>query len=152
MADRFQSDSIAEGQADQSKPASVLQPYGLRQNASDTVLDHKLQLPVAGMRFDVDDRGIPTGDIQSNKKGKEFDFWSASKSVGEEIQKQGPQKLNQADGRFDVTYALSHKPLGDKEDDPVAILSSHLSGITMELYTDQDALHVHTWDDNLGKM
>ena len=115
---------------------------GFRPNASDTVLDHKLHLPVAGMRFDVDDRGIPTGDIRSNRERKDFDFWSTSKSIGEEIQKQGSS--------FDVTYALSHKPLGAKEDDPVAILSSHLSGITMELYTDQDALHVHTWDGKIS--
>lgn len=116
---------------------------GFRPNASDTVLDHKLHLPEAGMRFDVDDRGIPTGDIRSNAEGKEFDFWSTPKYVGKELQEQG--------SLLDVTYLLSHKPLGDKEDDPVAILSSHLSGITMELYTDQDALHVHTWDDEISK-
>ncbi|KAB8227685.1 putative aldose 1-epimerase family protein [Aspergillus alliaceus] len=121
---------------------------GFRNNAStsdasnSTVLDHRLRLPVSGMRFDVDERGIPTGDMKSNREGKEFDFWSADKSIGDEVQK--------GNAGFDVTYALSHKPLGDKEDEPVAILSSKLSGVTMELYTDQDALHVHTWDNNLG--
>lgn len=108
------------------------------------MLDHKLRLPVAGMRFDVDERGTPTGDMKSNREGMEFDFWSAGKSIGEVVQK--------GNAGFDVTYALSHKPLGDKEDEPVAILSSKLSGVTMELYTDQDALHVHTWDNNLGNV
>lgn len=116
---------------------------GFRPNTSDTVLNHKLHIPVAGMRFDVNDRGIPTGDIRSNREGEESDFWSTPKSIGKALQTQ--------ESLFDVTYVLSHKPLGDKEDDPVAILSSHLSGITMELYTDQDALHVHTWDGKMGK-
>lgn len=104
------------------------------------VLDHRLRLPVAGMRFDVDERGIPTGDLKSNREGTEHDFWSAEKSIGEGI-KNGLAGL-------DVTYALSHKPSGDKEDEPVAILSSNISGVTMELYTDQDALHVITWNQD----
>ncbi|BCR97997.1 putative aldose 1-epimerase family protein [Aspergillus luchuensis] len=109
------------------------------------VLDHRLRLPVAGMRFDVDERGIPTGDLKSNREGTEHDFWSAEKSIGEGI-KNGLAGL-------DVTYALSHKPSGDKEDEPVAILSSNISGVTMELYTDQDALHVITWNqDRFGSL
>ncbi|EAW08947.1 putative aldose 1-epimerase family protein [Aspergillus clavatus NRRL 1] len=115
---------------------------GFRSKNSDTILNHELHLPLSGLRFDVDEFGIPTGDLLSNKKGKEFDFWSSSKSIGDAIK---PQTLD--DHGFDLTYILSHKPLGDKEDTPAAILSSPLSGITMELYTDQEALHVHTWND-----
>ncbi|KAH1744275.1 hypothetical protein KXV78_006670 [Aspergillus fumigatus] len=121
---------------------------GFRGNAStsdasdSTVLNHRPRLPSSGMRFDVDEWGIPTGDMKSNREGKEFDFWSADKFIGDEVQK--------GNAGSDVTYVLSHKPLGDKEDEPVAILSSKPSGVTMELYTDQDALHVHTWNSDLA--
>ena len=33
------------------------------------------------------------------------------------------------------------------EKNPVATLSSERSGITMELFTDQDAVRVRTWDE-----
>ncbi|KAH3269460.1 hypothetical protein KXW55_003965 [Aspergillus fumigatus] len=121
---------------------------GFRGNAStsdasdSTVLNQWPRLPSSGMRFDVDEWGIPTGDMKSNGEGKEFDFWSADKFIGDEVQK--------GNAGSDVTYVLSHKPLGDKEDEPVAILSSKPSGVTMELYTDQDALHVHTWNNDLA--
>ncbi|KAJ8229359.1 hypothetical protein LV156_007261 [Aspergillus fumigatus] len=123
---------------------------GFRGNAStsdasdSTVLNHRPRLPSSGMRFDVDEWEIPTGDMKSNREGKEFDFWSADKFIGDEVQK--------GNAGSDVTYVLSHKLLGDKEDEPVAILSSKPSGVTMELYTDQDALHVHTWNSDLGNM
>ncbi|KAJ5087473.1 aldose 1-epimerase family protein [Penicillium angulare] len=106
-----------------------------------TVLDHVLKLPVAGMRFDVDDQGIPTGDMKSNREGEEFDFWSTDSTIGE--------RISGSTRGLDTTYVLSHKPLGDKEDEPVAVLSSKLSGVTMELFTDQDALHVQTWNNSL---
>ncbi|KAL4902782.1 hypothetical protein BDW74DRAFT_180481 [Aspergillus multicolor] len=109
-----------------------------------TVLSHRLRLPSAGMRFDVDEWGIPTGDLRSIGQGSEFDFWSVDKAVGEVVQ--------EGSAWLDVTYALAHKPLGDKEAEPVAILSSKLSGVTMELYTDHDALHVHTWENNMEDM
>lgn len=114
---------------------------GFKNNA--TIRRHELKLPSAGMRFEIDEQGLPTGDMLSNKEGEEFDFWSRAKSIGETRQ--------MGDDEIDVIYAVSHKPLGDKTDEPVAILSSQISGISMELYTDQDALHVHTWNSNLGK-
>ena len=81
---------------------------GFRGNAStsdasdSTVLNHRPRLPSSGMRFDVDEWGIPTGDMKSNREGKEFDFWSADKFIGDEVQK--------GNAGSDVTYVLSHKP------------------------------------------
>ncbi|KAI0169667.1 putative aldose 1-epimerase family protein [Hypoxylon sp. FL1284] len=125
---------------------------GFKSNASHQVLDHQLRLPSAGSRFDIDELGIPTGDIKSNKKGGEHDFWSGSRSVGDAVKAKNAEcdKSSDGDCALDATYMLSHKELGDKENAPVAVLSSAHSGITMELYTDHDALHVQTWDEKHG--
>lgn len=122
---------------------------GFRSNSSNKILGHKLRLPKAGMRFDVDKLGIPTGDFKGVKKGGEYDFWSKSRPVGDGF----PTKCEESgdnDCPIDTTYQLSHKQPGDKEDSPAAILSSAHSGITLEIHTDQDALHVQTWSDKQG--
>jgi aldose 1-epimerase len=120
---------------------------GLRSNATNTVLDHKLHLPSAGLRFGFDEFGISTGDLLSNKKGQEYDFWSDSRYIGDGMK----QKIGPALG-YGETFALSHKEKGDKEESPAVILTSPRSGVTMELYTDQDALHVHTWSEKNGEI
>ncbi|KAI4865034.1 putative aldose 1-epimerase family protein [Hypoxylon rubiginosum] len=127
---------------------------GFRSNASQQILDHKLHLPSAGLRFDIDKLGIPTGDIRSNKKGGEHDFWSASRPVGDAVKEKTAEceRSGDSDCVLDATYMLSHKELGDKENAPAAVLSSAHSGITMELYTDQDALHVQTWGQKHGEL
>ncbi|KAK2024497.1 putative aldose 1-epimerase family protein [Colletotrichum zoysiae] len=94
---------------------------------------HRLQLPSSGMRFAVDSQGIPTGDLLSNRKGGENDFWSSAKTVLE--------------GRhgLDNIFSVAHRHPEHKMSNPAAILSSTYSGISMSLYTDQDALRVNTW-------
>jgi aldose 1-epimerase len=119
---------------------------GLRTgNETNTVLDHKLHLPLSGLRFGVDELGIPTGDLLSNRKGKEHDFWSGPKEIGEVL------KPNPRASSYDETFMLSHRHSDSKRENAAAILSSARSGITMEVYTDQDALHVHTWDQMNGE-
>lgn len=51
---------------------------------------------------------------------------------------------------YDDTFLVSRFQPWKKEDHPVASLSSTLSGIKVELYTDQEALHVHTWNNKPG--
>lgn len=134
---------------------------GFKSNASDnTILSHELRLPNAGFRFDLDAKGIPTGDLKSNSKGGQHDYWSASRRVGDGLGQK--RSVNQTglsesgscetpgttDCMLDTMYMLSHRLLGAKEDAPAAILSSANSGVTMELYTDHDALHVHTWENS----
>ncbi|KAJ0297777.1 hypothetical protein COL5a_011932 [Colletotrichum fioriniae] len=94
---------------------------------------HQLQLPSSGMRFAMDPQGIPTGDLLSNRKGGEFDFWSSAKTM-----------LDGWRGLNDV-FAISHPYPEHKMNNPAAILSSTHSGISLSLYTDQDALRVQTW-------
>ncbi|KAI1759406.1 putative aldose 1-epimerase family protein [Hypoxylon sp. FL1150] len=127
---------------------------GFRANASNQILNHELHLPLAGLRFDIDKSGIPTGDIKSNRKGGEHDFWSGSRLVGDAVDEKAVEcvKSGTTDCVLDATYMLSHKELGDKEDEPAAILSSPHSGVTMQLYTDHDALHVHTWSQGNGEV
>ncbi len=119
---------------------------GLRSNATNTVLDHKLHLPSAGLRFRFDEKGISTGDLLSNQKGTKYDFWSDARYIGDRVNQKIESPL-----AYDETFALSHRVPGNKHEYPAAILSSPRSGITMELYTDQDALHVHTWSEKNGK-
>jgi aldose 1-epimerase len=133
---------------------------GLKSNAAgedNTVLNHTLFLPAAGMRFGVDDRGVPTGDVLANHKDRQFDFWSSSqRTIGSGLrQRLGlQQNCSTSGGRgcgYDDTYLLAHGEKGGHDEVPVAVLSSARSGITMELFADRDALHVHTWNERTGK-
>ncbi|KAH6674354.1 putative aldose 1-epimerase family protein [Halenospora varia] len=116
---------------------------GMSTNRTNTVEGHTLHLPSAGLRFAFNEHGISTGDLLSNKKGKEYDFWSEARDVGDVIKE---------DSKLDETFVLSHKHPVNKHDFPAAILSSPKTGITMELYTDQDALKVHTWSEKNGHL
>ncbi|KAB8258818.1 putative aldose 1-epimerase family protein [Aspergillus pseudonomiae] len=110
-------------------------------SSAQTILEHELHLPFSGLRIGTDDEGIPTGDLKANKKGSPYDFWSAPKTVGHYgIGKPGSRG-------YDDTFLISRFQPWKKEDHPVASLSSARSGIKVELYTDQEALHVHTWNN-----
>lgn len=126
-----------------------------------TVLGHTLHMPLAGMRFGVDPRGIPTGDVLSNSEGGAHDFWSSpDRTVGDGLRHKNstagfPGHCPAEGGRecgYDETFLLSHdRGPGKTGDQALAVLSSRLSGITMELYADRDALHVQTWNQGDGK-
>ncbi|KAK4119456.1 galactose mutarotase-like protein [Parathielavia appendiculata] len=120
---------------------------GLRRTDNGTigsVTDHYLYLPMSGMRFHFDENGISTGNILSNPKGKEHDFWSSPKTVGKVLINNSGELASS----YDQTFTLAHKYAdSSRRQKPAAILSSSWSGITMEVYTDQDALRVHTWSE-----
>ncbi|KAH8692265.1 hypothetical protein BGW36DRAFT_431486 [Talaromyces proteolyticus] len=56
--------------------------------------------------------------------------------------------MGQDDG-YDDIFLIARSQPWKKEDHPVATLYSAHSGITVDLYTDQEALHLHTWNDAL---
>lgn len=126
-----------------------------------TVLDHTLHMPLAGMRFGVDAQGLPTGDILSNNQGGAYDFWSSPDlTVGDGLRHKNstanfPSYCPIEGGRecgYDDTFLLSHhSALGKADNQALAVLSGRLSGITMELYADRDALHVQTWNQEDGE-
>jgi len=126
---------------------------GMREvNGSNTVLDHTLHLPLSGMRFGLDERGVPTGDILSNRKGGKYDFWNSPRRLGDALKEDGASGETNS-SVYDETFMLSHRhsDFTSKRETPVAILSSPHSGISVQLFTDQDALHVHTWNEKNGQ-
>ncbi|KAF5004818.1 hypothetical protein FDECE_8695 [Fusarium decemcellulare] len=132
------------------------------ETSDNTILNHHLHLPLSGLRFDTDTSGLSNGDILGNRRGSKHDFWSASRRIGDvlgrdpsfEVQDKGQKQWynNRNVGhRYDTTFQLGRTQPWNKEDTPAAVLSSAQSGITMSLYTDQEALHVHTWSQEQGK-
>ena len=111
---------------------------GFHNGSSGTVAEHTLHLPFSGLRLDEDGQGIPTGDIKSNSKESCHDFWS------------GPRLLDEClvtKGAYDDLYLVGRRSLGDKDSRPVATLSSPKTGISVDMYTDQEAIRLLTWDN-----
>jgi aldose 1-epimerase len=105
---------------------------------SETIKDHKLRLPFSGLRLEEDEHGIPTGDIKGNKLDTPLDFWSESKRLSE--------SLGQLSA-LDHLFLVQRPNPWHKDSDPVASLSSDRSGIKVDLYTDQEAVRLLTWDE-----
>ncbi|ETS86471.1 hypothetical protein PFICI_00299 [Pestalotiopsis fici W106-1] len=93
--------------------------------ATGTVSEQTLHLPFSGMRLEQDDHGIPTGDIKGNIKDSCHDFWSSPKVL------------------------VTRRSPWEKDSNPVATLSSPRSGIKVDLYTDQEAIRLLTWDGGM---
>ena len=126
-------------------PQTYFNLDGMQTNATNDILNHQLYMPAAGFRFAMNENSIPTGDLLSNKKGEKNEFWSGPRNIGD-ARKEGPLPPP-----WDETYMLMHEHPQDPMENPAAVLSSMKSGITMELYSNQDALHVHTWDQKNGE-
>jgi len=104
---------------------------------SETIEEHLLHLPFSGLRLEEDEHGIPTGDIKGNKLNTPRDFWS------------GPKRLLKGlthCGSFDDLFLVSRPNPWERTSNPVASLSSEQSGITVDMYTDQEAVRLLTWD------
>jgi aldose 1-epimerase len=130
---------------------------GFAANSSLKVTGHHLHLPFSGLRIDLDEKGVPTGDIKANKQSSAYDFWSSGKSIGRGLNQMrgsasamGDVPQVQSSG-YDETFLISRSQPWKRGDHPVARLSSTHSGISVELYTDQEALHVHTWNEGQGR-
>ncbi|KAL2833068.1 putative aldose 1-epimerase family protein [Aspergillus pseudoustus] len=130
---------------------------GFAANSSRTIAEHRLHLPLSGLRIETDAEGIPTGDLKANKLGSAYDFWSGDgKLLGRGLEQlrecpasRHPLSQRGTDG-YDENFLVVRSQPWKKEDQPVASLSSDHSGITVDLYTDQEALHVQTWNDAFG--
>ena len=109
---------------------------GLDPSHSDmSISNHLLHLPFSGLRLETDADNIPTGDIKGNKPNSTFDFWSR------------PQNLPH---NLDDTFLVTRQQPWSMYHAPTAKLSSPVSGITLDLYTDQEALHAVTWEAENG--
>lgn len=128
--------------------------------SSGTVLDHELQLPSSGMRFEVNEHGVPTGGFRPNAQYGPHDFWSSSepfpgplppgaRTIRDGVSAQ-ESRVTPPVG-YDETFIISHPDTGNKHSAPAAILSSPHSGISVSIFTDRDALRVHTWNEEDGR-
>ncbi|KAH8896318.1 galactose mutarotase-like protein [Thozetella sp. PMI_491] len=108
-----------------------------------TVAEQRLHLPFSGLRLEEDEHGIPTGDIKGNPKYSEHDFWSGPKPLREGFAQRGGPTI----ARYDDVYLIQRPQPWHWESKPAASLSSARSGIKMELYTDQEAVRIVTWDE-----
>lgn len=125
---------------------------GFTRNSTKTVGDHTLHLPYSGLRLDTDQDGIPTGDIRGNKLNSTYDFWSTSRPLSAGLNKaESNSKCSAKCTGYDDTFLISRSQPWSKDNNPVATLASPHSGIKLDLYTDQEALHVLTWNAQDGE-
>jgi aldose 1-epimerase len=128
---------------------------GFAANSSRTIAEHTLHLPYSGLRLETDEYGIPTGDIKGNRLNSTYDYWSAARSLSSGLN--SPTKHSNTSGcrnggGYDDTFLISRSQPWNRDDHLVASLESPRSGIKVDLYTDQEALHVLTWNAPDGKI
>lgn len=119
---------------------------GFAASSGKTVANHTLHLPFSGLRLETSKDGIPTGDIKGNKLNSKYDFWSTARPLGI-----GLSQAEGEDGGYNDAFLVSRSQPWSQDTHPVAILASPNSGIKLELYTDQEALHMLTWNEPHGK-
>jgi aldose 1-epimerase len=120
---------------------------GFANNETDNALNHTVHLPYSGQRVAVDNILIPTGDILANAKGSVNDFWSKPKQLGASLNDPEAQD-NCGLGciGYDNCFTVNRGQLGAydwRTSGPVATVSSPWSGITIDIFTDQDAFQVY---------
>ena len=116
---------------------------GFMEGTTKTIAEHMLHLPHSGLRLGIDEHNVPTGDILGNKMNTTYDFWSRPKSIGSVLGKTSAEGL-------DNTFLISRSQPWSKDHSPAATLESDESGIKLDLYTDKEALHVLTWNEEDG--
>ncbi|KAK9439894.1 Glycoside hydrolase-type carbohydrate-binding, subgroup [Metarhizium brunneum] len=104
---------------------------------SETIKEHRLHLPFSGLRLEEDQDQIPTGNIKGNTKDSEYDFWSLPRSLDVGLARKGS---------YDDLFLVNRHQPWEMDSNPVASLSSVKSGITLNMYTDQAAVRLVTWD------
>lgn len=123
---------------------------GFQNPDTSTIINHTLYLPYSGQRVDVDNIKVPTGTILPNQLYSVNDFWShsAGKALGHNFTSSHIiDNCGLGCNGYDNAYLINREAGGDYfwlERGPVAIMKSKFSGITMNLYTDQDALQLYT--------
>jgi aldose 1-epimerase len=116
---------------------------GFREGSPKTVRDHILYLPFSGLRLETDQDGAPTGNIRGNRMNSTYDFWSMPRPLG--------VGLTEGETGYSDTFLISRSQAWSRDAEPVATLASMYSGVQLELYTDQDAVHLLTWNEKDGE-
>ena len=107
-------------------------------------------MPYAGQRPEVDGDLIPTGNILNNARYSFNDFWSEPKQMGANFT--SPTALGQCGTNctgYDTCF-INNRREGpgspytyDWRQAPVTTLSSAWSGISLDVYTDQEAFQIY---------
>jgi aldose 1-epimerase len=109
---------------------------------TETVLEHELMMPTATKMEDVtgapDFHLIPTGKINAIAPGSPWDF-KKRKAIGKDINKGDVT----AAGGYDNAWIFDDWKAGMAAR-PVVTLSSPLTGITLEMSTDQPSVQIYT--------
>ncbi|KAK0862531.1 hypothetical protein LTS02_007163 [Friedmanniomyces endolithicus] len=126
---------------------------GFQNPTTPLALNYSLFLPYAGLRTEIDNIEVPTGNLLGNKKGSVNDWWSAPKQLGANITSAallGNCGYNCTG--YDNCYILNRDAQGpfNWRQTPVATLASPFSGIQVDVYTDQDAFQIYTCNNLNG--
>ncbi|TGZ85384.1 galactose mutarotase-like protein [Ascodesmis nigricans] len=114
-----------------------------------TVRKHTLEMPDAGKRIDVDEELVPTGELLVNDVGGPWDFWShyPPREIGDGMENAVGGCGKGCNG-YDTCFAISEH---DVEEKYVARLASEWSGISMEVYSDQQGFQVYSCSGETGE-
>ncbi|KAK1082750.1 hypothetical protein LTR48_006780 [Friedmanniomyces endolithicus] len=128
---------------------------GFQNPTTPLALNYSLFLPYAGLRTEIDNIEVPTGNLLGNKQGSVNDWWSAPKQLGANIT--SPALLGNCGYNctgYDNCYILNRAAQGpfNWHQTPVATLASPFSGIQVEVYTDQDAFQIYTCNNLNGTL
>lgn len=114
-----------------------------------TVLDHTLHMPYSSRYIEIDNTEVPTGQIgtvtaSSDAQSRLLDFTSP-RIIGSSINAEIHQCGFDCTG-IDTNFLIDRPPSSGAETTaiPVLTLSSNLTGIKFDLYTNQQALIVYT--------
>jgi len=138
---------------------------GFQNPNTNTALNHSLFLPFSGMRVEVDNILIPTGNIVPNLPNGANDFWLGPKQIGADFGYSDLMGNCGADCEgYDNCYLVNRQqfgpgyfsPLSDGTAwwtaEPVASLYSDWSGIQVDIYSDQDAFQMYSCNGQNGTM
>ncbi|KAL2073085.1 hypothetical protein VTL71DRAFT_10409 [Oculimacula yallundae] len=126
---------------------------GFANNETAKAFNHTLHLPYGGSRIDTDGILIPTGNILANEKDGLNDFWSKPKQIGANFT--NPDLLGNCGDNctgYDTCYLTNRIAPYSWDALPVATLSSAWSGISLNVYTDQDAFQMYSCGGQNGSV
>jgi len=128
---------------------------GFQNPETPLIFNHTLSLPYSGQRVGTDGILIPDGTIQPNQPGSVNDFWSKPKQIGASFN--DPEILGNCGTGckgYDTSYLINRAQNGayDWQDDPVATLSSDFSGISINIFTEQEAFQVYSCGGQNGSL